>query len=84
MSSGVTIRRQYTDTAENSASRVERAVAAAGVLEGAPAVERRRRLADQRQHRHPAGQCLAQPGTVFRQPPPEVAATTPRPAPLRL
>ena len=40
---------------------VQRAVAAAGVLEGAATVERGRRLADQRQYRHAAGERLAQP-----------------------
>lgn len=64
--------------------RVQAPVVAAGVLEGAAAVERHRCLADQCQHRNPAGQGLPRPGTVFRQPPPEVAATTPIPAPLRL
>ena len=41
---------------------VQCTVSAAGVLEGAAAVERRRRLADQRQHRNPAGQRLTQAG----------------------
>src|SRR5262249_52329340 len=40
---------------------VQRAVAAAGVLKGALAVERGRWLADQRQHRDPARERLAQP-----------------------
>ena len=41
---------------------VQRAVAAAGVLKSASAVETGRRLADQRKHRHAAGQRLPKPG----------------------
>ena len=55
-------RRQYTDTAENSASPFSAPLRPLVSWKAAAAVECGRRLADQRQHRHPAGQRLPQPG----------------------
>ena len=84
MSSGVTTRRQYTDTAENSASASSaplrplvswKAPRPSSVVGAWPiSASTGTRLAN----------ASPSPGTVFRQPPPEVAATTPSPAPLRL
>ena len=84
MSAGVRSRSQNTDTAENSTSAFKRSVRAAGVLEAALAVHRGGGLADQREHRNPARKRLAQPGDEVQRAPPDVATTTPRPAPLRL
>jgi len=61
MSCGVTTRLQNTDTAENSASASSAPFATAGVLEGTETVECGRRLSDQCEHRHAAGERLAQP-----------------------
>ena len=84
MSSGVVTRRQNTDTAENNASpfnapfrplvswkapRPSRVVGAWPISASTGT-----RLAN----------ASPSPATVFKQPPPEVAATTPSPAPLRL
>ena len=84
MSSGVTTRRQNTDTAENSASASSAPLRPlvswkeprpSSVVGGWPiSASTGTRLAN----------ASPSPGTVFRHPPPEVAATTPSPAPLRL
>ncbi|CAG7092288.1 hypothetical protein PICSAR192_02719 [Mycobacterium avium subsp. paratuberculosis] len=52
---------EHRDRREQRAG-VQRSVGAAGVLEAAPAVQRGGGLADQRQHRHPAGERLAESG----------------------
>ncbi|CQD06825.1 hypothetical protein BN970_01273 [Mycolicibacterium conceptionense] len=84
MSAGLRSLRQYSETAENSAcpSRLPlsplvswKAPRPSSVVGACPmSASTGTRLASD----------SASPGTVFRQPPPEVAATTPTPPPLRL